>query len=507
MRTFAQKQNQPKKPVSSNAARSHTSMPESYHRADLIQHPQGTLGNYTVQRMLQPHAEGLKAGLTGTASPHFGHDFRRILIHPPAAEAIQTKLGINKQGDEYGQEADRVTEQVMRNPEADTLRNFLGKAPRAHELARYGLSGSARALPYLEAIQLSFGRHVLTGARAFVGGPAREANEQLRSSAFTRGDSVAFKQSPDLHTAAHEAAHIVQQRAGVQLPGGVGKTGDRHEQHADAVADAVVRGASAESLLDRYSATRGAGSVQVQHKNGPGSTTTDEEEVCDALRSQLENSRRVIALYREFLAGSVDWETMQSQTQTIGNAAQGVTGAGHDLPQVVQDAIEEVESFGLEELGHMGRLIVGLPSLAFGSGEFFHRQFVTNEIERQQHLNLVIIESLYAHGCPDFPGTWRGFQEQVLSVGTRGSEQRSNIGPPLETRTAVAWVEIGGEEILVLATEVAGAGRLRFVRWIDSELRDLALQQARTKQRSIPSVPSTAMSGLPTSVPTTAARR
>ena len=36
-------------------------------------------------------------------------------IHPPAAGAIQTKLAINKPGDGYEQEADRVSEQVMRH--------------------------------------------------------------------------------------------------------------------------------------------------------------------------------------------------------------------------------------------------------------------------------------------------------------------------------------------------------------------------------------------------------
>ncbi len=117
MRTFAQKQNQPQKPGSSIHARSHTATPGLHHRADLILHWQRTMGNQAVQRMLQTHAEELKAGLTGTSSPHLGHDFSRIPIHPPATGAIQTKLAINQPGDEYEQEADRISEQVMRMPE------------------------------------------------------------------------------------------------------------------------------------------------------------------------------------------------------------------------------------------------------------------------------------------------------------------------------------------------------------------------------------------------------
>ena len=87
----------------------------------------------------------------------------------------------------------------------------------------------------------------------------------MGASAFATGDRVAFADAPDLHTAAHEAAHVVQQRAGVQLKGGVGEVGDSYERHADAVADLVVQGKSAESLLDT-TAGGGAGAAGVQRK-------------------------------------------------------------------------------------------------------------------------------------------------------------------------------------------------------------------------------------------------
>ena len=127
-----------------------------------------------------------------------------------------------------------------------------GLTPLSRELVRLGLKGSGRPLPYLEAIQSSFGRHALDEVSAYVGGPAKEANERMGASAFTSGEDIAFKQWPDLRTAAHEAAHVVQQRADLRFHGGIGKADDRHERHADAVADAVVRGQSAESLLNQY---------------------------------------------------------------------------------------------------------------------------------------------------------------------------------------------------------------------------------------------------------------
>jgi hypothetical protein len=116
-------------------------------------------------------------------------------------------------------------------------------------VAAAGVEGAAARLPHLDTIQASFGPHDVTGVRAQVGGAGADASAALGAEAYATGDRVAFAASPSLHTAAHEAAHVVQQRAGVQLKGGVGQAGDAYEQHADAVADAVVRGESAEPLL------------------------------------------------------------------------------------------------------------------------------------------------------------------------------------------------------------------------------------------------------------------
>lgn len=118
-----------------------------------------------------------------------------------------------------------------------------------HVVAARGTEGSGGQLPHLEAIQKSFGRHDVSAVRAHVGGEAANASRALGAQAFAYGNSVAFASAPDLHTAAHEAAHVVQQRAGVHLKGGVGAASDAYERHADAVADRVVAGRSAEPLL------------------------------------------------------------------------------------------------------------------------------------------------------------------------------------------------------------------------------------------------------------------
>jgi hypothetical protein len=63
---------------------------------------------------------------------------------------------------------------------------------------------------------------------------------------------------------------VLQQRAGIALPGGVGAAGDVFEQHADAVADRVVAGESAAALLAPYAGGEATPVAAVQRKGPPG---------------------------------------------------------------------------------------------------------------------------------------------------------------------------------------------------------------------------------------------
>jgi hypothetical protein len=133
----------------------------------------------------------------------------------------------------------------------------------AADVAGRGVSGAGSPLPHLQQIQTSFGRHDVSGVQAHQGAAAATAAHELGASGFAIGDRVGFEGAPDLHTAAHEAAHVVQQRAGVQLRGGIdGGPSDPYEQHADQVANKVVRGESAEALLDAYAGAGGPPAVQ-----------------------------------------------------------------------------------------------------------------------------------------------------------------------------------------------------------------------------------------------------
>jgi hypothetical protein len=178
--------------------------------------------------------------------------------------------------------ATEATVQREASPAAGAAAGPAGLDPeRVHQAAQHGTSGSGGSLPHLDRIQRSFGRHDVSGVRAHTDERAAEGAGAMGAEAFAQGEQVAFGGAPSVHTAAHEAAHVVQQRGGVQLKGGVGEAGDHHEQHANAVADLVVQGKSAESLLDRYGGGSGArgGSVQRLDSNFGKFDTTKYDKV------------------------------------------------------------------------------------------------------------------------------------------------------------------------------------------------------------------------------------
>jgi len=159
-------------------------------------------------------------------------------------------------------------------------------------IAAEGVAGSGGRLPHAERIQQAFGRHAIGDVQAHVGGRAGIAADELGANGYATGTAVAFAREPDLRLAAHEAAHVIQQRAGVNLSGGVGEVGDRYERHADEVADAVVRGQSAEPILDRMAGPgsgRSVAAASAVQLDGPGERREGSERAAPArVRSSTE---------------------------------------------------------------------------------------------------------------------------------------------------------------------------------------------------------------------------
>jgi len=138
-----------------------------------------------------------------------------------------------------------------------------------HAAAEHGIAGSSSRLPYADQIQRQFGHHDIGDIQAHTDESAAAGAGAMGAQAFAAGNHVAFAGTPDLHTAAHEAAHVVQQKGGVQLKGGVGEVGDSYERNADAVADRVVAGESAQDLLDQHAGRSGDGAPVVQRDVKP----------------------------------------------------------------------------------------------------------------------------------------------------------------------------------------------------------------------------------------------
>lgn len=173
-----------------------------------------------------------------------------------------------------------VTERLEPRRRAPVQRAATGTAPMppVHEdpffFAQAGVAGTGGALPFAADLQRAFGRHDLSGVRAHVGGEAAVATHALGARGYALGDAVAFATTPDLHLVAHEIAHVLQQRSGVALAGGLGAPGDPYEHHADQVADAVVRGESVEGLIDAGPRGGDAHAPAIQRQQRPGSSTS-----------------------------------------------------------------------------------------------------------------------------------------------------------------------------------------------------------------------------------------
>lgn len=127
------------------------------------------------------------------------------------------------------------------SPQTERAGPGAGNAAAIAKLAAKS-AGTGGELPFLDRIQQAFGHHDLGGVKAQIGAGSGAA--EVGAEGYATGESISFAKQPDLHTAAHEAAHVIQQRAGAST------ASQALEAHADKVADRVVQGRSAVAELD-----------------------------------------------------------------------------------------------------------------------------------------------------------------------------------------------------------------------------------------------------------------
>ncbi|MDH3975953.1 MAG: DUF4157 domain-containing protein [Deltaproteobacteria bacterium] len=234
------------------------------HDVNSILNLQRAMGNQTVQQVLRSQTEGPNGGLADTASLNFGHDFSRLPIHSRKASAIQTKLAINRPGDKYEQEADRISEQVMRMDGRHSTHTAPPAIQRLHigageELATkpvqrlcteceeemlhrktapavaHGERGQAQHQAEAKVDAVRSGHPLAKEQRAFfeprfgvdfshvrihTDQSADRATRAVGAHAFTRGSHIVFREDryhPHTYAGqqllAHELTHVVQQGA------------------------------------------------------------------------------------------------------------------------------------------------------------------------------------------------------------------------------------------------------------------------------------------------------
>ena len=227
--------------------------------------------------------------------------------------------------------------------------------PALNDLAFKG----TRTLPHMGEIERSFGPgHPLSSVRAEVGGSAVGWNAVLGSSASTRGDRIAFSDEPSLDEAAHEAAHVVQQRQGVRPAGGLSQPTDRSERDADAIAARVTRGESAADLLGRPALPINAMDAPVQRRLIAHGTAPDV-----ARFSAIAEVASGLQLARDPVTDVVT---------AVGNLVAGPTSPafGSMLTRIINDPAQDAEAqFGTHQVaplpaGGVGGVFVGAFPLA-----------------------------------------------------------------------------------------------------------------------------------------------
>jgi hypothetical protein len=251
MQAFAQRQKpkQPQPQTAPETAKSVSRAAPASVPTHLLPRVQRNLGNESVPRSLRrkdagtdPSSDAVPA--SGTAS---GNNLTR-LAGPSRPLTIQTKLKVNTPGDAYEQEADQVSQQVMRTPTpqlqracdcggscASCQKEQSGQQPARVQRKHFDSSGPgpAEAPPLVEKVLRSPGQPLDKATRDYMeprfgrnfghvrvhsDPEAAESARQVNANAYTARNHIAFSAgrlapttNAGRHLLAHELTHVVQQ--------------------------------------------------------------------------------------------------------------------------------------------------------------------------------------------------------------------------------------------------------------------------------------------------------
>ncbi|MGA1870548.1 MAG: DUF4157 domain-containing protein [bacterium] len=219
-------------------------------------------------RLNQNEGRPLSSSTRKFMEPRFGIDFSHVRMHTDH-NASDTASQIQVRAFTYGNHiwsGEGAKESDKRLIAHELIYRGRQTSPRIARKPRSTSSGTHSRLsqpqPHYDTIQKSFGHHSLAGLQVYAGSDARHLTDAAGTEALTLGSNVIFSRPPELHVAAHEAAHVVQQRRGVTNQNEI-------ELHADRVATRVTNGQSAESLLDSVGSAHAAPVNQPLAYGGP----------------------------------------------------------------------------------------------------------------------------------------------------------------------------------------------------------------------------------------------
>ena len=256
MRTFMQNPKESQQTTSAKFTKPSPANHEQSREMSPALHLQRRIGNQAVQRLLQTNAEEPGLAPPGTSRSRLAHDSKRTPLHPPSAGAIQTKMMISQPQDKHEQEADRVSDHVMRMPEPQRAVPCDGthamcqtaQPPNGHERVHTkrvesGDAGNTSASPIVEDALRSPAQPLDAKTREFfeprfgydfgqvrvhTGEKAEQSASAIDAAAYTAGREIVFgrgryapETSEGKHLLAHELTHTIQQGLQAQAPASV----------------------------------------------------------------------------------------------------------------------------------------------------------------------------------------------------------------------------------------------------------------------------------------------
>ena len=312
------------------------------------------------------------------------HDFRRIAIHP----LIQTKLAIGRPGDEYEQQADKVSAQVMRMPEAHLapgagVARTPGQAQAQVSTKRVGTvqAGQMAAPPAVNDVLATTGRPLDAATRGFMeprfghdfsqvrvhSDPAAAGSaDAMAARAYTVGHHVVFGSgeyrpgtADGRHLLAHELVHVTQQNAAGAAHGGLVQ---RDEKKPDPKVAALKAELVATYELSAVTDTKDA------HWEAP----------------ELEKMKRALARIPAAERGAIKGVELRRvvTTSEFGNIASGLfkqqidktTGVRQDRIEIANETFDNDKDYdaGGTHTNVGGQVVQGAPSESVLSHEVGH---------------------------------------------------------------------------------------------------------------------------------------